>query len=164
MAVRRAGRIQADVGTRGRGKDFLSKTVAAAFNALDVTVEDLPPYTPHPKGTVEGLKRAVELMFLTVHAPTRSPHRGVRPIYRPLLGPRRSHRPRTQSRSARSVPPGRHSAAACTKIWPPPSSNATAPRRSFCGLDLNRCIDRGHGYHLPHDDERQRETASGCRR
>ncbi|MFF3787501.1 hypothetical protein [Streptomyces sp. NPDC001933] len=42
-----------------RGKDFLSKTVAAAFNALDVTVEDLPPYTPHLKGTVEGLNRAV---------------------------------------------------------------------------------------------------------
>ncbi|WP_435882400.1 transposase [Streptomyces kronopolitis] len=48
-----------------RGKDFLSKTVAAAFNALDVTVEDLPPYTPHLKGTVEGLNRAVESMFLT---------------------------------------------------------------------------------------------------
>ncbi|MFB6991419.1 MULTISPECIES: hypothetical protein [unclassified Streptomyces] len=47
-----------------RGKDFLSRTVTAAFNALDVTVEDLPPYTPHLKGTVEGLNRAVESMFL----------------------------------------------------------------------------------------------------
>ncbi|MFD8887321.1 Mu transposase C-terminal domain-containing protein [Streptomyces erythrochromogenes] len=47
-----------------RGKDFLSRTVTAAFNALDVTVEDLPAYTPHLKGTVEGLNRAVESMFL----------------------------------------------------------------------------------------------------
>lgn len=47
-----------------RGKDFLSKTVAAAFNALDVTVEDLSPYTPRLKGTVEGLNRAVQSMFL----------------------------------------------------------------------------------------------------
>ncbi|MFJ1831396.1 transposase family protein [Streptomyces sp. NPDC088178] len=47
-----------------RGKDFLSKTVTAAFDALVVTVEDLPAYTPHLKGTVEGLNRAVELMFL----------------------------------------------------------------------------------------------------
>ncbi|MGW6396345.1 integrase catalytic domain-containing protein [Streptomyces sp. NPDC055103] len=47
-----------------RGKDFLSQTVTAAFNVLDVTVEDLPAYTPHLKGTVEGLNRAVESMFL----------------------------------------------------------------------------------------------------
>ncbi|MGW3643458.1 transposase [Streptomyces sp. NPDC005166] len=47
-----------------RGKDFLSRTVTAAFEALDVTVEDLPAYTPHLKGTVEGLNRAVESMFL----------------------------------------------------------------------------------------------------
>ncbi|MFE7245281.1 hypothetical protein [Streptomyces sp. NPDC057580] len=47
-----------------RGKDFLSRTVTAAFNALDVTVEDLPACTPHLKGTVEGLNRAVESMFL----------------------------------------------------------------------------------------------------
>ncbi|CAM5644658.1 hypothetical protein SPURM210S_04382 [Streptomyces purpurascens] len=38
-----------------RGKDFLSRTVTAAFDLLDVTVEDLPAYTPHLKGTVEGL-------------------------------------------------------------------------------------------------------------
>ncbi|MFD7483614.1 hypothetical protein [Streptomyces mirabilis] len=48
-----------------RGKDFLSRTVTAAFGLLDVTVEDLPAYTPHLKGTVEGLNRAVESMFLT---------------------------------------------------------------------------------------------------
>ncbi|MCZ0975700.1 Mu transposase C-terminal domain-containing protein [Streptomyces albulus] len=47
-----------------RGKDFLSRTVTAAFDLLDVTVEDLPAYTPHLKGTVEGLNRAVENMFL----------------------------------------------------------------------------------------------------
>lgn len=29
-----------------RGKDFLSRTVTAAFDLLDVTVEDLPAYTP----------------------------------------------------------------------------------------------------------------------
>ncbi|MEU4359615.1 hypothetical protein [Streptomyces virginiae] len=39
--------------------------MTAAFNALDVTVEDLPAYTPHLKATVEGgLNRAVEPMFL----------------------------------------------------------------------------------------------------
>ena len=47
-----------------RGKDFLSHTVTAAFHALGVTVEDLPAYTPHLKGTVEGLNRSVERMFL----------------------------------------------------------------------------------------------------
>ncbi|MFF4829855.1 hypothetical protein [Streptomyces sp. NPDC001312] len=47
-----------------RGKDFLSRTVTAAFDLLDVMVEDLPAYTPHLKGTVEGLNRAVEGMFL----------------------------------------------------------------------------------------------------
>lgn len=47
-----------------RGKDFLSRTVTAAFDLLEVTVEDLPAYTPHLKGTVEGLNRAVESMFL----------------------------------------------------------------------------------------------------
>ncbi|MFI7188027.1 Mu transposase C-terminal domain-containing protein [Streptomyces anthocyanicus] len=47
-----------------RGKDFLSRTVTAAFDLLDVTVEDLPAYTPHLKGTVEGLNRAVESMLL----------------------------------------------------------------------------------------------------
>lgn len=32
-----------------RGKDFLSRTVTAAFEVLDVTVEDLPAYTPTSK-------------------------------------------------------------------------------------------------------------------
>ncbi|MFC9227460.1 hypothetical protein ACFTZI_00425 [Streptomyces decoyicus] len=35
-----------------RGKDFLSRTVTAAFDLLDVTVEDLPAYTPHLKGAM----------------------------------------------------------------------------------------------------------------
>ncbi|MFF4828116.1 transposase family protein [Streptomyces sp. NPDC001312] len=43
-----------------RGKDFLSRTVTPAFDLLDVTVEGLPAYTPHLKGTVEGLNRACE--------------------------------------------------------------------------------------------------------
>ncbi|MFJ9523573.1 transposase family protein [Kitasatospora sp. NPDC101801] len=47
-----------------RGRDFLSKAVNAALQALDVVVEDLPAYTPHLKGTVEGLNRSVERMFL----------------------------------------------------------------------------------------------------
>nr|WP_234329604.1 Mu transposase C-terminal domain-containing protein [Streptomyces viridochromogenes] len=46
------------------GKDFLSRTVTAAFGLLDVTVEDLPACAPDLKGTVEGLNRAVESMFL----------------------------------------------------------------------------------------------------
>ncbi|WSG86678.1 transposase family protein (plasmid) [Streptomyces sp. NBC_01727] len=73
-----------------RGKDFLSRTVIAAFNALDVTVEDLPAYTPHLKGTVEGLNRAVESMFLAalpgyVHQP-RPGRRRARPKDEVLLG------------------------------------------------------------------------------
>ncbi|MFC5665009.1 Mu transposase C-terminal domain-containing protein [Kitasatospora misakiensis] len=57
-----------------RGKDFLSCTVTAAFGALGVEVEPLPPYTPHLKGTVEGLNRSVERMHLAalpgyVHRP-----------------------------------------------------------------------------------------------
>jgi putative transposase len=46
-----------------RGKDFLSKTVAAACAVFAVAVEDLPGYTPHLKGTVETLNRAVKSMF-----------------------------------------------------------------------------------------------------
>ncbi|WP_223733434.1 Mu transposase C-terminal domain-containing protein, partial [Streptomyces purpurogeneiscleroticus] len=57
-----------------RGKDFLSRTVTAAFDLLNVRVEDLPAYPPHLKGTVEGLNRAVEPMLLAalpgyVHQP-----------------------------------------------------------------------------------------------
>ncbi|MFE9500355.1 Mu transposase C-terminal domain-containing protein [Streptomyces collinus] len=63
-----------------RGKDFLSRTVTAAFDLLDVTVEDLPAYTPHLKGTVEGLNRAVEDMFLaSLPGYARQPRPGKRP-------------------------------------------------------------------------------------
>ncbi|MFF7930927.1 Mu transposase C-terminal domain-containing protein [Streptomyces sp. NPDC007940] len=63
-----------------RGNDFLSKTVTAAFDLLDVTVEDLPAYTPHLKGTVEGLNRAVESMFLAaLPGYARQPRPGKRP-------------------------------------------------------------------------------------
>ncbi|GAA1248431.1 hypothetical protein GCM10009646_40230 [Streptomyces aureus] len=47
-----------------RGKDFLSRTVTSAFDLLDMTVEDLPACNPHLKGTVEGLNRVLESMFL----------------------------------------------------------------------------------------------------
>ncbi|MFJ3928535.1 Mu transposase C-terminal domain-containing protein [Streptomyces sp. NPDC090022] len=63
-----------------RGRDFLSRTVAAAFGALVVEVEDLPAYTPHLKGTVEGLNRAVEVMFLAaLPGYVRQPRPGRRP-------------------------------------------------------------------------------------
>ncbi|WP_399428260.1 Mu transposase C-terminal domain-containing protein [Streptomyces sp. WAC 06783] len=63
-----------------RGKDFLSRTVTAAFDLLEVTVEDLPAYTPHLKGTVEGLHRAVESMFLAaLPGYARQPRPGKRP-------------------------------------------------------------------------------------
>ncbi|WP_435863867.1 transposase [Streptomyces tendae] len=63
-----------------RGKDFLSWTVTAAFDLLDVTVEDLPAYTPHLKGTVEGLNRAVEGMALAaLPGYARQPRPGKRP-------------------------------------------------------------------------------------
>ncbi|WP_284717983.1 Mu transposase C-terminal domain-containing protein [Streptomyces sp. G1] len=63
-----------------RGKDFLSKTVTAAFDVLVVTVEDLPAYTPHLKGTVEGLNRSVERMFLAaLPGYVRQPRPGKRP-------------------------------------------------------------------------------------
>ncbi|MFI2025360.1 Mu transposase C-terminal domain-containing protein [Streptomyces olivaceoviridis] len=73
-----------------RGKDFLSRTVTAAFDLLDVTVEDLPAYTPHLKGTVEGLNRAVESMFLvSLPGYARQPRpgkRASRPTDEVLLG------------------------------------------------------------------------------
>jgi putative transposase len=73
-----------------RGKDFLSRTVTAAFDLLDVTVEDLPAYTPHLKGTVEGLNRAVESMFLvSLPGYARQPRpgkRSFRPKDEALLG------------------------------------------------------------------------------
>ncbi|WP_374203097.1 Mu transposase C-terminal domain-containing protein [Streptomyces sp. ST2-7A] len=73
-----------------RGKDFLSRTVTAAFDLLDVTVQDLPAYTPHLKGTVEGLNRAVEGMFLAaLPGYARQPRpgkRSLRPKDEVLLG------------------------------------------------------------------------------
>ncbi|MGE7386545.1 hypothetical protein ACQKM2_13820 [Streptomyces sp. NPDC004126] len=59
-----------------------------------VEVEDLPADTPHLKGTVKGLNRAVESMFLAplpgyVRQP-RSGRRPVRPKDELLLGCRRS--------------------------------------------------------------------------
>ncbi|MGY0458639.1 transposase [Kitasatospora sp. cg17-2] len=68
-----------------RGRDFLSRTVMAAFELLKVEVEDLPAYTPHLKGTVEGLNRSVERMHLAalpgyVHQPR--PGRRPRPADR----------------------------------------------------------------------------------
>ncbi|MFF7234365.1 transposase family protein [Streptomyces sioyaensis] len=63
-----------------RGKDFLSTMVKAVFDVLDVGVEDLPAYTPHLKGTVEGLNRAVESMFLAaLPGYARQPRPGKRP-------------------------------------------------------------------------------------
>ncbi|MEU5547133.1 hypothetical protein AB0G85_32910 [Streptomyces sioyaensis] len=54
--------------------------MTAAFDLLDVTVEDLPAYTPHLKGTVEGLNRAVESMFLAaLPGYARQPRPGKRP-------------------------------------------------------------------------------------
>jgi putative transposase len=58
-----------------QGKDFLSATVTAAMGVFAVRVEDLPGYTPHLKGTVEGLNAAAEGMFFAqlpryTHAPT----------------------------------------------------------------------------------------------
>ncbi|GAB3934839.1 hypothetical protein GCM10027614_08570 [Micromonospora vulcania] len=48
-----------------RGKDFLSKTVAAALGVFAVGVEDLPGYTPHLKGSVETLNNAAKTMFFS---------------------------------------------------------------------------------------------------
>ncbi|MFD7121471.1 Mu transposase C-terminal domain-containing protein [Streptomyces sp. NPDC059922] len=46
-----------------RGKDFLSAAVTTALGAMGVTVKDLPAYSPHLKGTVESLNRAVDRML-----------------------------------------------------------------------------------------------------
>ncbi|GAA3386772.1 Mu transposase C-terminal domain-containing protein [Streptomyces roseoviridis] len=46
-----------------RGKDFLSTAVITAFGTMGVTVKDLPAYSPHLKGTVENLNRAVDRML-----------------------------------------------------------------------------------------------------
>ncbi|MDW8803842.1 hypothetical protein P1P68_03315 [Streptomyces scabiei] len=57
----------------GCGKDFLSWTVTAAFDLLDVTVEGLPASTSRHTGTVEGLDRAAEGMFLAALPRLRPP-------------------------------------------------------------------------------------------
>ena len=46
-----------------RGKDFLSTTVRSALGALAVSVDALPGYTPHLKGSVETLNGAAEEML-----------------------------------------------------------------------------------------------------
>lgn len=45
-----------------RGKDFLSRAVGEALGAFAVPVIDLPAYSPHLKGTVEALNKAVKQM------------------------------------------------------------------------------------------------------
>ncbi|MCZ7430162.1 Mu transposase C-terminal domain-containing protein [Streptomyces sp. WMMC1477] len=47
-----------------RGKEFLCKTVTQALGNFAVPVYDLPPYSPHLKGTIEQLNDAVEEMLL----------------------------------------------------------------------------------------------------
>ncbi|MCX4781486.1 hypothetical protein OG435_32815 [Streptomyces sp. NBC_01264] len=49
-----------------RGRDFLSKTVLAAFTDLDTKFEDLPAYSPHLKGKVENLNRCADRMLFAV--------------------------------------------------------------------------------------------------
>ncbi|MFJ9777888.1 Mu transposase C-terminal domain-containing protein [Kitasatospora sp. NPDC101157] len=46
-----------------RGKDFLSRTVTAAFDAFGTTVDDLPAYSPHLKGSIEHLNRSATRML-----------------------------------------------------------------------------------------------------
>ncbi|MFD4577933.1 Mu transposase C-terminal domain-containing protein [Streptomyces sp. NPDC058417] len=46
-----------------RGADFLSHTVTAALGHFAVPVQDLPPYRPDLKGTVENLNGCAEKMF-----------------------------------------------------------------------------------------------------
>ncbi|MEV6027783.1 Mu transposase C-terminal domain-containing protein [Streptomyces sp. NPDC052036] len=65
-----------------RGKDFLSRTVTAAFEALGTTVDDLPPYSPHLKGSIENLNRcATRMLFAALPGyipkkPRRRPDQG----------------------------------------------------------------------------------------
>jgi putative transposase len=61
-----------------RGADFLSRTVTGALGLLGVPVQDLPPYRPDLKGTVENLNCCVVEMFCValpgyLHVPTTSP-------------------------------------------------------------------------------------------
>ncbi len=64
-----------------RGKDFLSTAVTTAFGTMGVTVKDLPAYSPHLKGTVENLNRAVDrMLFAALPGYTLTPtkHRSTR--------------------------------------------------------------------------------------
>lgn len=58
-----------------RGADFLSATVAEALGHFTVPVQDLPPYRPDLKGSVENLNACAEKMFFAslpryTHAPS----------------------------------------------------------------------------------------------
>ncbi|MEU1258781.1 Mu transposase C-terminal domain-containing protein [Streptomyces chartreusis] len=60
-----------------RGKDFLSATVTAALGTMGVNMQDLPAYSPHLKGTVENLNRAVDRMLFAAlpgYTLARTPH------------------------------------------------------------------------------------------
>ncbi|MFJ3086807.1 transposase family protein [Streptomyces sp. NPDC086838] len=58
-----------------RGRDFLSRTVGEALGAFAVPVVDLPAYSPHLKGTVEALNKAVKQMFFAqLPGYTAAPH------------------------------------------------------------------------------------------
>ncbi|MFI6582913.1 Mu transposase C-terminal domain-containing protein [Embleya sp. NPDC050493] len=64
-----------------RGRDFLSRTVTTALNALDADITVLPPYSPHLKGGIENLNLCVERMLFaalpghTPKQPRRRPDR-----------------------------------------------------------------------------------------
>ena len=63
-----------------RGKDFLSRTVAAVLAGFAVKVGHLPPYTPHLKGTVETVNGAAGADVLRGSAPVHErPDAGQRP-------------------------------------------------------------------------------------
>ncbi|MGW3660844.1 Mu transposase C-terminal domain-containing protein [Streptomyces sp. NPDC005151] len=66
-----------------RGADFLSRTVTGALGHFAVPVQDLPPYRPDLKGTVENLNRCAEQMFFVslpryTHAPSAALRPGAR--------------------------------------------------------------------------------------
>ncbi|MGP3634498.1 Mu transposase C-terminal domain-containing protein [Streptomyces sp. 24-1644] len=66
-----------------RGADFLSRTVAGALGHFAVPVQELPPYRPDLKGSVENLNRCAERMFFAAlprytHAPSTQLRPGAR--------------------------------------------------------------------------------------